>query len=325
MLSHARVEFLSLGEGFSLHGDNLVMIARAVIVAPISAYDQLTGLSKEDHDIVLGALQEIWPFEEREGDMAVTEISYRLDPESLMGDSQEVESLLQHLEYIRNVMVDVSTGGRAINEVNPEFREAHAELTARLTAKGLRNSVPYSDLWDWYGKWSSGDLPTYRSRREYIRGLFEPIKQRLLEGSLSTDSGAFPEPTGWPLVDRQLGEIRSRLQSASTEEQFQAVGLLCREALISLAQTVFYPELHPPLDDVDASKTDAKRMLDRYLAVEVMGSANALARKQAKGSLDLANELQHLRTASFREAALCAEATASVINLIAIVSGVRDP
>ena len=303
----------------------MVIIAKAMVVAPISAYDRLTGLSKEDHDVVLGALQEIWPFEEQEGDMAITEISYRLDPDSLMEDSQGVDSLLQHLAHIKNIMVDVSTGGRAINEINPAFREEHAELTARLTAKGLRNPVPYSDLWDWYGKWSSGDLPTYRSRREYIRGLFEPIEQRLREGLRSTDSGVFPEPTGWPLVDRQLGEIRSRLQSASTEEQFQAVGLLCREALISLAQTVFDPELHPSLDGVDASKTDAKRMLDRYLAIEVPGRANALARKQAKGSLDLANELQHSRTAYFREAALCAEATASVINLIAIVSGARDP
>ena len=109
------------------------------------------------------------------------------------------------------------------------------------------------------------------------------------------------------------------------EEQFQAVGLLCREVLISLAQTVFDPELHPPLDGVGASETDAKRMLDRYLAIEVIGSSNALARKQAKGALQLANELQHRRTASFREAALCAEATASLTNLIAIISGVRDP
>ena len=325
LLSHAGVEFLSLGEGFTLADDNMVTIAKAVIVAPISAYERLTGLSKEDHDIILGALQEIWPFEEQEGDIAITEINYRLDPDSLMGGSQEIDSLLQQLAYIRNIMVDVSTGGRAIDEVNPEFRGAYTQLTARLTAKGLRNPVPYSDLWDWYGKWSSGDLPTYRSRREYIRDLFEPIELRLREGLFSADSGAFPETTGWPLVDRQLGEVRSRLQTATTEEQFQAVGLLCREALISLAQTVFDPELYPPLDGVDASKTDTKRMLDRYLAIEVMGSANALARKQARGSLDLANELQHLRTASFREADLCAEATASVINFIAIISGARDP
>ena len=139
------------------------------------------------------------------------------------------------------------------------------------------------------------------------------------------DSGVFPEPTGWPLVDRQLGEIRSRLSFASTEEQFQAIGLLCRETLISLAQTVFDPELHPFLDGIDASKTDAKRMLESYLTIKVSGRSEAIARKLAKGSLALANRLQHSRTASFRQAALCAEATASVINLIAIVSGARDP
>ena len=88
---------------------------------------------------------------------------------------------------------------------------------------------------------------------------------------------------------------------------------------------VFDPELHPPLDEAAASKTDARRMLERYLAVELLGSAKALARKQAKVSLELANELQHLRNASFRDAALCAEATTFFINAIAIVSGVRDP
>ena len=258
--------------------------------------------------------------------MAITELSYRLDPSSLIDGSQDVDILLQDLAHIRHLMVDVSTGGRAINEVNLEFRDAYFQLTSRLTAMGLRNPLPYSDLWDWYGKWSSGDLPTYKSRREYIRGLFEPIERRLREGLQSEDSGVFPEPTGWPLVDRQLEEVRSRLQAASNEEQLQAVGLLCRETLISLAQTVFDPESHPPIDDViDVSKTDAKRMLDRFLAAEVSGRANALARRQARGSLELANELQHHRIATFREAALCAATTAFVVNLIAIASGVRDP
>ena len=38
----------------------------------------------------------------------------------------------------------------------------------------------------------------------------------------------------------------------------------------------------------------------------------------------LTNDLQHHRTATFRQAALCAEATASVVNLVAIISGRRD-
>jgi len=198
-------------------------------------------------------------------------------------------------------------------------------MTQQLETLGLTNPIPYTDLWAWYGKWSSGDLPTYQSRREYIRGLFAPIETRLREGSPSRGAQVFPEPTGWPRVDRTLGGVRTRLETASNEEQFQTVGLLCRETLISLAQTVFNADRHPPLDNVNASDTDAKRMLERYLAAEIAGRSNEVARRHAKASLALANQLQHQRTAAFREAALCAEATASVVNIIAIVSGVRDP
>ena len=54
------------------------------------------------------------------------------------------------------------------------------------------------------------------------------------------------EPTGWIRVDRNVTEVRKRLETATTEEQFQAVGLLCRETLISLAQSVYDAQLHPP-------------------------------------------------------------------------------
>ena len=53
-------------------------------------------------------------------------------------------------------------------------------------------------------------------------------------------------------------------------------------------------------------------MLNSYLATEIGGGSNTVARKHARASLDLANELQHKRTAEFRDAALCAEATTSV-------------
>lgn len=134
----------------------------------------------------------------------------------------------------------------------------------------------------------------------------------------------FDEPTGWARVDRGLNELRLRLEQGETEEQFQAVGLLCRETLISLAQVVYDRDRHPPTDDVEPSDTDANRMLSAYVALELAGGANERIRKHAKAALDLAVELQHRRTADYRVAALCAEATASVVNLIAIVSGRRD-
>ncbi len=126
-------------------------------------------------------------------------------------------------------------------------------------------------------------------------------------------------------MDRTVTGLRGRLASAQDEEQFQAVGLLCRETLISTAQAVFVAEAHPTLDGVPASPTDAKRMLDAYIAASLGGGRNEYVRKHGKAGLDLAVHLQHKRTATYREAAICAEATTSMVNIIAVMAGLRDP
>ena len=224
------------------------------------------------------------------------------------------------MEFLQNTMIAVATGGPRINDVNANFREQYGRVAAELARRQLVNPLFYGDLWEWYGRWSSGDLPTYQSRREFVRGVFGP-----LENLIQTGRDELPVPTGWPRVDRTVGELRARLASARDEEQFQAVGLLAREALISLGQAVFVAQRHPTLDGVQASEADAKRMLEAYIAVELAGGPNEDARRHAKSALSLALALQHKRTADFREAAMCVEATTSVINLIAIVSGLRDP
>ncbi|MDD3029388.1 MAG: hypothetical protein PHS57_03790 [Alphaproteobacteria bacterium] len=129
----------------------------------------------------------------------------------------------------------------------------------------------------------------------------------------------FDEPTGWQKVDRQLQQAKSTLFSAHSEEDFQTVGLLCRETLISVAQEVFDPACHSISDGVSVSPTDATRMLQAVLDFELKGNANEDARKHAKAAFQLSLALQHKRTADYRMAALCLEATASVTNLIAIL------
>jgi len=68
-----------------------------------------------------------------------------------------------------------------------------------------------------------------------------------------------------------------------------------------------------------------KRRLEAYIAVELGTNANEQARKHAKAALDLAVGLQHKRSATWRDAAMCLEATASVVRLVTIVEGRRDP
>jgi hypothetical protein len=218
-------------------------------------------------------------------------------------------------------MIGVATGGPRIQEKNDEFRESYGVVAAELRRRGIENPLPYADLWDWYGRWSSGDMPTYQSRRVFVNEVCNPLIQTVRSGA---QPSSFAE-TGWPRVDRCVGELRSRLSDARTEEQFQAVGLIAREALISLAQAVFDPVTHAPIDGVSPSETDAARMLMGYMRVEFPGTRNEESRRHAKSALNLAVSLQHRRTATFRDAALCVEATTTVINIVAILSGRRDP
>jgi hypothetical protein len=231
--------------------------------------------------------------------------------------------LLQEVMTQRDLMIAVSTGGPRIADVNIQYTARRTRIQRQLSLRGLTDPNPYSDLWAWYGKWSSGDLPSYQSRRAFISDLYGGLVDRLT-GLEAEGARVFSEPTGWTRVDRDLGELRRKLAEARTEADFQAIGHLSREILITLAQAVFDPQRHRAADGVEPSNTDAKRMLESYISAELSGSSNEALRRHAKAALDVSNDLQHRRTATFREAALCAEATTSVVNLIAIIAGRRD-
>jgi hypothetical protein len=227
--------------------------------------------------------------------------------------------LIGLLERLRSMMISVSTGGPRIGEVNDEFRHLHQDASDALAERGIENGLPFDDLWTWHGRWST-DLPSYQSRRVFVIQMFSPLIARVRR-----DSGREFEATGWSRLDRTILKAKAHLAAAKGEEDYQTVGLNCREALISLAQVVWDPERHPSLDQVPPSSTDAKRKLEAFIAVELATNANEQARKHAKAALDLAVGLQHKRSANWRDAAMSLEATTSVINLIAIVQGRRDP
>lgn len=234
------------------------------------------------------------------------------------------EELLRAVEAQRDLMISVATDGPRIKEVNPQYIERRSVIRKALSALGLEDPNPYQDLWMWHGKWSSGDLPSYASRRAFISSMYADLIDALSSGEAG-GTVQVREPTGWQRVDRAVDKARQRLASAKHEEDFQQVGLLCREVLISLAQAVYDPAIHESLDGKSPSGTDAKRMLEAYIAKELSGGSNDEMRKYARAAIDLANNLQHKRTAAFRTSAMCVEATMSVVNSIAIASGRHDP
>jgi len=125
-------------------------------------------------------------------------------------------------------------------------------------------------------------------------------------------------------VDRTLAKARTRIDTASGEEDYQAIGLLCREVMISLAQAVYDPAIHFSEDGVLPSPTDANRMLEGYVAHSFPGESYKEVRAHARAALSLALNLQHRRTATRKLAALCLEAATSATAVIAIISDRSD-
>lgn len=179
------------------------------------------------------------------------------------------DELIAGLEQIKHLLISVATGGPRINDVEQRYQQNFAAVAAELARRRIENPITFGSLWDWYGRWSSGDLPSYQSRREFVGAMVNPIINLVRTGHQE-----LREPTGWQRVDRCVGELRDRLASASTVEQYQVVGLLGREALISLAQAVYVADRHPSLDGTQPSPTDGKRMLEAFIAVELAGGAN---------------------------------------------------
>lgn len=231
-----------------------------------------------------------------------------------------IDDLLNDVEAERAMLISVSTDGPRIKAVNPEYVGRRNRIAAGLSERGIPDPNPFPDLWAWHGKWSSGDLPTYKSRRTYVSEMYKPLIGELKSGPTVR---VIEAATGWNAVDRGIDHIRRQLRTARSPEQMQAIGLYCRETLISLGQEVWDPKRHTSTDGVTPSPTDAKRMLEAFITTELGGASDKYARKHATAALDLANQLQHKRTATFRDAALCAEATVSVVGIVAVIAGRR--
>lgn len=277
------------------------------VFAPSPIDDALEALPPEDRKRIAEAVANGYHKRRSYEDIRVERLPFVADG---------VAALLAEMIIHRAMMVNVATGGTRIQDVNDYYSAREARLRERMPA-GINYENPHDDLWAWYNYWRS-NLSGYADRRQYVREIFNPAIAALSRRS----TVAIPErePTGFGRVDRAMGKARSQFELASAEEDYQAIGLLCREVIISLAQAVFDPAIHETLDGVTASPTDANRMLEAYIAYVFPGASNKEVRAHARASLALALNLQHRRTAMKQLAALCLEATASTTAVISIMA-----
>lgn len=231
-----------------------------------------------------------------------------------------ISTLIPLLEKQKAIMIAVSTGGPRIQEKNTEYQNIQKEIVSRLKLVGLEHQNMYSDLWEWYGFWNS-NLRSYQERREYIGKLFDPFIASLRDNNSFSKEGVIKviEYTGWERIDRTADKIKQSYLNAKNEEEFQTIGLLCRENLISLSNEIYDERKHLEFCDTPPSPSDSKRKIDAYIQFNLSGKSNENIRKFAKVAIDLANEVTHKRTASKKDAGLSITATSAIINIIRLI------
>jgi hypothetical protein len=84
------------------------------------------------------------------------------------------EEIIAEIEAQRSLMIAVATGGPRIQESNDEYVARRDRIAAELRPRGIADPNPHSDLWGWYGRWSSGDMRSWHARREHLAQMYQP-------------------------------------------------------------------------------------------------------------------------------------------------------
>lgn len=239
----------------------------------------------------------------------------------LIGGQAGKEQMMKELESIRDILISVSTGGPRFQEVEPKYKSLHSALSKKCKQLNIVYNNSFDSLWEWYGRYSN-ELPTYQSRRVFIQNLLAPTFE-IFDNDNTPPSMASPivELDDWSRIKRTVIKIKQDSITAKNEEDFQQIGLLCREVIISLAQNVYNPELHGAEDDngIEIGKTDAVKMIGNYIKVRLAGSSNEELKAYAKATNKLANLLTHKRDAKKQDMLLSVSATMALINFIGIL------
>lgn len=98
---------------------------------------------------------------------------------------EQFEKLKQDITRIQVIMSNVSTGHGDIQNYEGEYQKLYFSIKDQI-ANFKKNGMIFPDinyfssLWDFYSHWKA-EFPHYQQRREYIRSLYKPIDDILMQ------------------------------------------------------------------------------------------------------------------------------------------------
>ncbi len=120
-----------------------------------------------------------------------------------------------------------------------------------------------------------------------------------------------------PQLFRKLKNIANLIDSAIEIEDFQAIGVQCREILIELGNTIYIIEMAG--EDEQPQASNFKKKGEFFVQFYLRGSDNSdyrsIIKKLTESTWDYANKITHSHNATFYEASTCVTLCTSLVGV----------
>lgn len=238
---------------------------------------------------------------------------------NLVKEYNDKKEFIDEIENLRNILVDVSTGGKRIENINDEYIKIYNKVDEVLRKLDLENSNPFKTLWEAYTFWSA-NLDNYAKRRVYFSNMYEELFKLLKTTNTNDVVNIQLEYTNWDIINRTIADIKKQYNEASTVAQFNGIGAMCRNVYGCLADVVYEQKYHCDLSQPLPNDNEYKNKLLEFVLFKLDGKTNEDFRSHCKKTIDIADTLTHKKTATKQQVALTINAVISILNIISILN-----
>ena len=119
-----------------------------------------------------------------------------------------------------------------------------------------------------------------------------------------------------PVLFRRLKNLARQIDTAEELEDFQSIGVQCREILIELGNNIYTPEMAG--NDAPPKASDFKKKAELFTRFNLPGQGSnkeyrSIIKKLTDSTWDYANKITHSQSSTFYEASTCVSLTMSLV------------
>lgn len=237
---------------------------------------------------------------------------------------RDLDVALALMDLVRDDLTTSGTEGSGKGSLNDDDLRLAVRALQGVTARtGHEFKLPFRDHTTWRAWWLRNNAHgSWQARRDLLSGLFDEPYAALMsaqEGALRStlvEAISPHERLGWPEIDTEIGELRRHFRTASTPQDYRAVGNDCVHITEALSRKVYDHASHTPDGEDEPPASQTKTRLDRYITAQLPGSNNAALRKFARASIELAQAVKHSGAPTRTEAGILADAVIALANML---------